>query len=63
MNHTDLRKDLLTTERMAIAAMPYIPKRSKYRSWAYQLLAEEIAAWKYAKLRARLLRFHGAAPA
>jgi len=56
-----LHKEVYETERMAITAIPYIPKKSKYRSWCYQLLAEEIPALKYRKLRERLIKFHSQA--
>jgi len=51
---------LWETEQMAIRAIPYIPKRSKYRTYVYELLAKEdrIEAWKFGKLRRRLLKFH-----
>ena len=58
MTPNTLQVEIYETESMARKAMPYIPKRSKYRTWVYQLLAEEIDAWKYRKLRDRLIRFH-----
>jgi|GEM_PF-3368517 hypothetical protein len=58
MNPQTLEKDLYETERMAIRAMPYIPKGSFYRTWSYRLLAGDIEVWKYLKLKRRLHKFH-----
>jgi hypothetical protein len=41
----------------AMEAMPYIPRRSVYRGLAYKLIAEEITAAEWMRLKARLDRF------
>ena len=56
-----LRLDVVRTQRMALLAFPYIPARSFYRKWVLELLEREwgMPAWKYAKLRARLVKAQG----
>lgn len=56
-----LRLDLVRTQRMALLAWPYVPHGSFYKKWIVELLDRDgmIEAWKYAKLRARLVRAQG----
>lgn len=51
--------DLHRTTCKAIAAVGYMPKHSKYRNWSYRLIAGDLEASKYHKLRDRLVRFYG----
>lgn len=55
-----LLQDVHQTESMARLAMPYIPKKSKYRTLVYKLLADpdKMTVLDYLRLKQRLIRFH-----
>lgn len=57
MKPEQLSKELYETTRYAIRAIPWVPDKSYYKDWIYQLIAEEIEAYKYQKLRRKLLKF------
>lgn len=59
----ELELDMVRTQRMALLAMPYVNKRSFYYGWIVEFLEKEgrIPLWKYAKLKARLVRAQGEA--
>lgn len=58
---TKLDRDILKTQRAALGALSYVPKRSKYWGYIRELMELEKAmnAARYLKLRNRLMRFHG----
>lgn len=54
---TTLSRELRTMQRVAIDALGVMPKRSFYRKWSYELIAEEIKAVRYPRLKGRLMEY------